>query len=262
MIFKFKESFIGFLNMDHRTDRLESITSQFNRFGITAERIRGKKPEEFDLADPKLQVMKNRTAGAIGCHYGQVEIMGKALAVERDAIVFEDDCIFCEDFDKRIEYIENFINNEAPDFDIFWLGGTVHINPPHWHILGGNPDLRDTLLTRDAVCTNNPRIVQTYGAFCTYAYIVNKNSIKKVLDLLESNVHISMGIDWDMIKIQPQLKTYMLLPGSVRQMDNQSDIGAGWTIFSGFSKLGPYWFQEKMEDFDPATFNFSEALNQ
>lgn len=262
-MFKFKESYIGFLNMDHRTDRLESITNQFNRFGIKAERTRGKRPEEIDDGtNPKYQVMWRRTKGALACHYGQCEIMGKALAQNKDAVVFEDDAILCQDWDKRIEYIERFINEEQPDFDIFWLGGTTHINPPHWHIGGANPDLPDTTLMRDAECTNDPRIIRTYGAFCTYAYIVNKNSIQKVLDLLESNVHISMGIDWDMIKIQPQLKTYMLLPGSVKQMDNKSDIGFGDTIFSGFAKLGTYWFQERMEDFDPTTFNFAEALNQ
>lgn len=260
--FSFKDCYVGFLNMDHRTDRLHSITEQFNRVGINADRTRGKRPEEIDDGtNPKYQVMWKRTKGALACHYGQVEIMKKALAQNKSVVVFEDDAILCEDWDKRIEYIENFINEKEPSFDIFWLGGTTHINPPHWHIGGANSDLPDTYLTRDAECTDDPRIIRTYGAFCTYAYIVNVNSIQKVLDLLEENVHLSMGIDWIMIKIQPQLRTFMMLPGAVRQLDNQSDIGAGWTIFSGFSKLGNYWYQERMEDFDPTTFDFAEAKN-
>lgn len=258
--FKFKECYVGFLNMDHRTDRLESINYQLGRFDIIAERTRGKHPEEIDDgSNPKYQVMWNRTKGALACHYGQVEIMQKALSQNKDAIVFEDDIILCEDFDKRIEYIERFINEEEPNFDIFWLGGTVHINPSWWHVGGKNADLPATTLMRDAEQTNDPRIIRTYGAFCTYAYIVNKNSIQRVLDLLEENVHLSMGIDWDMIKIQPQLKTYMMLAGSVKQMDNKSDIGQGDTIFSGFSMLGDYWYQERMEDFNPHAFDFGEA---
>jgi len=243
--------YVGFLNLDHRKDRLQSITNQFKRFGIDAERTRGKLPTEFDLNLPKLQVMKNRTAGAIPCHYGQCEIMQKALDANKDAVVFEDDAILCEDFDKRIEYIENFINTVDPDYDIFWLGGTIHLNPSWWHVGGANRDLPDTTLTSDWEPTSDSRVIRTFGAFCTYAYIVNKNSIQKVLNLLEENVHLSMGIDWDMIKIQPQLKTYMLLPGAVKQMDNQSDIGTGWTFFSGFSRIGEHWYQEKLENYKP-----------
>lgn len=251
-MFSFKDCYVGFLNMDHRLDRLKSILEQFSRFGINGIRTRGKKPEEIDNGtNPKYRVMWNRTKGALPCHYGQCEIMQKALAENKSVVVFEDDAILCEDFDKRIEYIEKFINEQEPDFDIFWLGGTIHLNPSWWHIGGENKDLPDTKLTMDAEPTNDPRIARTYGAFCTFAYIVNVNSIKKVLDLLEENVHLSMGIDWNMIKIQPQLKTYMLLPGSVKQMDNQSDIGSGWTIFSGFSRIGKHWYQERMEDLQP-----------
>lgn len=256
--FKFSEAYIGFLNLDHRTDRLTSITDQLKKVGLKGERTRGRLPDEFDLMDRKFQVMKNRTPGAIGCHYGQVEIMEKALAADKHAIVFEDDCIFCNDFQQRMEYIENFLNTYELDFDIFWLGGTVHINPAWWHT-GNNRDLPDSKIGKDAECTYDLHILRTYGAFCTYAYIVNKKSIKKVLDLLESVVHESMGIDWAMIKLQPQLKTFMFVPGCVKQMDNQSDIGAGPTIFSGFARLGAHWFQDNMKDFNPLSYEWAEA---
>jgi hypothetical protein len=31
------------------------------------------------------------------------------------------------------------------------------------------------------------------------------------------------------------------------------------THFSGFKKLGPYWWQVRMRDFDPTAFNWHEA---
>lgn len=250
-----RESYVGFLNMDHRLDRLEHIKPQLEALGIPFERTRGKRPEEYDLTNPAWQVMVKRTAGALPCHYGQVEIMQKALAANKDAMVFEDDCMICSDIKDRLDYIQEFLNKQD-DWDIFWLGGTVHINPPWWHIGGKNPDLPDTTLTRDCERTDDARIVRTYGAFCTYAYIVRKESIQKILDLLESVVHLSMGIDWAMIKLQPQLKTFMLLPGSVKQIDNMSDIGHGMTVFSGFAMLGPYWWADKIDDFNPETFNW------
>jgi hypothetical protein len=103
-------------------------------------------------------------------------------------------------------------------------------------------------------------MVRTYGAFSTYAYIVNHNSIFKIFDLFDQHLHESIGIDWLFIKLQPQLNCFAFVPGCVKQMDNQSDIGDGMTIFSGFSKLNGteensrYWYQERMEDFNPDTF--------
>jgi hypothetical protein len=112
-------------------------------------------------------------------------------------------------------------------------------------------------LGRDFEKTSDERIVRTFGAFCTYAYVVNVKSAQKILDLLDSNMHFSIGIDWLFIKLQPQLKTFAFIPGSVKQMDNISDIGTGMTMFSGFSRLNGseansrYWYQEKMTDFNP-----------
>src|SRR5438477_478924 len=85
------DCYISFLNLDHRTDRLQHMTNELSRIGIEAGRTRGKLPEEYDLGDEKLQVMFRRTKGAIGCHYGQVEIMQEALNRNKHAFVMEDD---------------------------------------------------------------------------------------------------------------------------------------------------------------------------
>lgn len=251
-----KDSYIGFLNMDHRIDRQIHMNDQLKKVGIKANRHRGKPPEEFDLNDRKIQVMKRRTVGAVGCHYGQVEIMKTALDNNQNAIVFEDDLIFCEDFKERLQIIEDW--TEQNPWDVFWLGGTFH-SPAYWHTIGHNRELPQCHCTlgRDCVPTADPRIMRTYGAFCTYAYIVNIKSLEKVLNLLDENVALSMGIDWLFILLQPRLKCYAFVPGSVKQMDNQSDIGNGMTMFSGFKRLNgteensKYWFQNRMEDFDP-----------
>jgi GR25 family glycosyltransferase involved in LPS biosynthesis len=175
--------------------------------------------------------------------------MERALAQGRHAWVMEDDLHFCEDFGSRLAFLEVFLS-ACPAWDILWLGATFHVHPPYWH--------RETL-GRDAEQTAYPNIFRTYGAFCTYAYIVNRASIAKLLTLLDQHLDRSIGIDWIMIQIQPQLYTYAMVPGSVIQVDGKSDIGKGITKFSGFSKLGPYWFAERAEDFDPTTFNWYET---
>lgn len=249
--------YVGFLNMEHRTDRLSHMEAQLSRVGIEAIRHRGKKPEEYDLNDPKVRVMRNRTPGAIACHFGQVEIMKRGLESGRHAIVFEDDIIFCDDFANRFEYICKW--TETHEWDVVWLGASFHVNPPYWHRIGksGMPPDCSAQLGKDCEPTDDPRMIRTYGAYVTFAYMVNKDSIQKILDLFDQHLHTSIGIDWLFIKLQPQLKCFSFVPGCVMQMDNISDIGTGMTVWSGQLNNGAYVFQKRMNDFDPTKYKWN-----
>lgn len=263
-----EDVFASFINLDHRTDRLQHMEAQLSRIGLNATRTRGLLPHEVNEPDHKLHVMRVRTPGAIGCHYSQVSVIEQAYSLGKSALVMEDDLVFCHDFNQRMSIVENFLNNH--EWDVFWLGGTYHTNPAQWHSLKHNPDLPmcTCTLNRDAEQTEEPRIMRTYGIWSTYGYIVNYKSIPKILELLDMNVYRSMGIDWLFIMLQPTLKTYCFAPGMVKQFDNRSDIGidgqgkAAITHFSGFHHLGPYWYQENMNDFNPQTFNWGEAGKQ
>lgn len=262
--------YASFVNLDHRGDRLQHMMEQANRISLPMTRTRGMKPH--DVLDRNIAtmeqvgVMMRRTQGAVGCHFSQVQVMKDALARDKHAIVFEDDCVFCEDFDKRFEYIDQWM--EAHEWDVIWLGASFHVNPPYWHRKGGSQDSRSDAsagLGYDAKLTDDPRMVRTFGAFATFAYIVNKNSIQKILDLFDQHIHRSIGIDFLFILLQPQLNCFSYVPGCVRQFDNKSDIGDGITYWSGFLQLNgtkensAYVYQEKSTDFDPTIFNWAEA---
>jgi GR25 family glycosyltransferase involved in LPS biosynthesis len=242
------ESHICYVNLDHRFDRLKFMLEALDKVNLKAQRVRGMLPTEYkgDLA--RVRVMQNRTPGAIGCHFSQVRIMEEALRLKKHAWVMEDDLIFCQDFHARLAWMELFISTHP--WDILWLGGTFHVNPPWWHKEG---------LGRDAELTDDPRMIRTYGAFCTYAYIVRRESVDIVLRGLDYWLDKSMGIDWAMIQMQPELYTYAFVPGCIIQRDNKSDIGKGMTIFSGFAKLGRHWWADRMKDFDPTTYDWAEA---
>lgn len=263
-MFSWKDCYISYVNMDHRTDRLSHMESELEKAGISAVRERGQRPEEYSGPFMKIQTMFNRTKGAVGCHFSQVEIMKKARMRGKSAIVLEDDLIFCSDIKERLDYIEKFINEKQPDFDVIWLGGTFHCNPPYWHT-GQNPLLMESNLGRDAELTDDPRMIRTFGCFSTHAYIVNEKSIDKILQLFDDYIETSIGIDYLFIKIQPLLRTFSFVPGCIKQMDNMSDIGMGMTIYSGFSKLNgsiensAYWWQDRATDFDPQSFNWAEC---
>ena len=162
--------------------------------------------------------------------------------------VFEDDVVFCDDLKERLDYIETHL---TWDWDIFWLGGTFHCNPPVWH--------KDTI-GRDAERTTDKHIFRTYGIWSTYAYFVNGPSIRKVLKLLDDNIHQAYGIDHCCIlHLEPVLKTYCMVPGCAWQRDGLSNIGTGVTTFSHFKQLGPYVWTDRMGDFEPDTYDWAEV---
>jgi len=178
--------------------------------------------------------------------------MEEALRLGKHAFVMEDDLVICSDFHKRMAILDTFV--ETHEWDVLWMGGTFHVgdgpNGVYWH-------KKD--MGRDAEQTDHPNVMRTYGAFSTHAYIVNVKSLEKILASLDKWLHLSMGIDWLFIQLEPQLFTYSFVPGIIKQYDNPSDIGNGITYFSNFKKLGPYWWQDRMEDFDPTTFDWKEA---
>lgn len=250
------DSYISYLNLDHRPDRKEHIERELKKAGIEAVRTRGKLPQEIDNGtNPRYQVMWQRTKGALPCHYGQVEIMQEALRQNRHSFVMEDDNCFCSDVHERMAIAEDFLKDK--DWTLFNLGGTYHLpHDTHWHKVGHSPDMQQCRckVGVDVEATESKYMVRTYGCFSTFAYIVNKDKLKDVLTFLEANVHLSMGIDWLMILLQPYINSYSFVPGICRQIDNKSDIGQGDTIFSGFARLGNHWYADKMSDFDYGNF--------
>ena len=66
-----ENTYQAFVNLDHRTDRLEHMRVQLDKAGIEAVRHPGLLPSEVDIDTRKVAVMQRRTPGAIGCHYAQ-----------------------------------------------------------------------------------------------------------------------------------------------------------------------------------------------
>lgn len=263
-----QDSYISYVNLAHRTDRNDLMIESLKKVDLPINRMSGILPHEWLGDAVKMKAMLKRPQkGAIGCYLSQTSIIKKAKELNKHAWVMEDDLVFCSDFQKRIDYIDRWIHTPQGfypnftwrDWDIIWLGATFHVNPPYWH---------KATLGRDAELTDDPRIIKSYGSFCTYGYIINRSSIEKVLSLLEEVLPQSIGIDHSMILISPKLNTFAFVPGCVKQYDNLSDQipeNKDVTEFSRFEKLNgtiensKYWWQDKMEDFIPETFNWAEA---
>lgn len=238
-----------YINLEHRKDRNDHMQKELARVGVEADRHPAMFYMDMNFMDPKYRTMFNRTPGAIGCYASQVQVMLDAYDDGKHAMVLEDDLVFCSDFKKRLKIIETFM--EKVEWDVIWLGGTYHRDKPYWHSLPHNKLLHDCPCGIDAdyMKCGYKHFVQTFGAFSTHAYIVNHKSINKIVCLLEESISTSIGIDFSFIRLQPQLRTYAFVPGCVKQIDNESDIGTGITHFSRFNKLGSHWWADKMEDY-------------
>ena len=258
MKFEWRSLYAAYVNLLSRNDRDLHMMRELDRVGLKAVRYPGTSTKGEEWNHPPYFKLFARTPGAIGCMISQMGIMRAAHAMGKGAMVFEDDLVFASDIQERLDYIENFVNTKAPDTDTIFLGGTVHINPGYWHTNGHYPDIRglcSCTLNRDAERIDDEKMIRVYGMFSTHAYIIPFEKIPKILSLLDMVMEKSYGIDFSFIMLEPELKCYAFVPGSVKQIDNRSDIGSGDTIFSNFKSLGPHWFQDKISDFDYSTFN-------
>lgn len=255
--------FAAYINLPHRTDRRFRMEAELQRVGITAQRAVAIKPDAATLAHPKMAVMAARNAGggSVGCYLSQVAVIKEAYKRRQHALVLEDDLAFADTIQASFELIEAF--TKTHEWDVIFLGCCFHpkgqekhqwhrsINNRHTH-----PDMQLCACTvnADVEPTSMPYMVRAYGVWSTHAYIVNYESIPRILKLLDDNVHLSMGIDWLFMYLSSQMKQFAFVPGCVKQYDNQSDIGTGVTHFSAFKNLGPHWFQQDMRNFDYERF--------
>ena len=191
--------------------------------------------------------------GNAGCYLTHLENLKTIQTLGKDAFIMEDDVAFCQDFHERMDLVQAFCNTHP--WDVFWLGATFH--PDHyWHTAKGHLDLGcKCILNRDWEYTDCIRVLRTYGCWDSYAFLVNASSTGKLVELMEKYAPEAYAIDHLFIHLQPEILSYTFVPGIAKQIDDLSDVGMGKNMskFSGFARLGPHWFQEKMASFNPAT---------
>jgi GR25 family glycosyltransferase involved in LPS biosynthesis len=252
-----------YINLDKDVERKEKMESLLKRYGIEAERMRGTEISETQkLIHGRYDKMVSRGLAVVGCYVSHFQTMLVSThdKEKKYTLIMEDDLVFCDDFHERLDEAYQFLKDK--DWDIFWLGGTYHVNPPVWHDeKHTHPDLPncDCKLGRDVELTDNPRIVRTYGIWSTYAYILNKEKIDKISRMLAKRLDDSYSIDHAYIMLQPELKTYAYVPALVKQYDSPSNIQGGDMKFSQFASLGKYWFANNQKDVDPSSIDWKEA---
>jgi GR25 family glycosyltransferase involved in LPS biosynthesis len=233
---KIKLSNINFkcVNLKNRVDRREWIDSHLPNFGIKYQYYNALKNSE---KYKHLKFPSEYKPGNIGCTTTHYDIL-KNYSGNKILGIFEDDVQLSEDFLERFKYIEDNFNLE---WDMFFLSSFYHLNNDK---LRWNP-------SGDFEFTDIKYIHRVYGSFCTHAYLVNPNSIKKILSLMEENLSKSYAIDHLYILIQPQLNCFSFTPGMATQIVSTSDIDNKVKDQTEFERIvGKHYFVNKLEDFN------------
>lgn len=112
------------LNLDHRVDRFNLVSSQLNRFNLKFERVSGVDGKSLTNINPKIGNGWNHV-GVAGCLLSHKKIL--KIAMERNLssyMVVEDDTILSDEFEKIYDYYSQL----PEDWDVFYLSG-LHLGP-------------------------------------------------------------------------------------------------------------------------------------
>jgi FkbM family methyltransferase len=213
------------INLPQSVDRRYAIKQQFNRKGLDVEFFdavegRGIKPQEQ---------MSSTEIACLRSHKGAIKI-AKDRGYD-SVFVCEDDIVFCDDFWKRIKYIESL----NLDYDMFFLGG--HFATP------------DSIY-KDAIPTIHDNIWRVTRAAGAYAYIAKSSVYDRILDAEEN---LATDAFYCFI-LQRQINAYAFVPFLVSCAPCLSTITKQYTDYPQvkwfyaqnlddmitFSKLGSY----------------------
>jgi len=184
-----------FINLEHRTDRLEHAVSEFKKMGINAERVNAVK-------------MQN---GAIGCTLSHIKCIELAKSRNWDQVfICEDDITFLNP-ELLKQNIEMFYNNDDILWDVLIIGGNNV--PPYQQLY--------------------EYAARIFRNQTTTGYIVNKHYYDTLLkNFKESAANLlrnpdnkreyALDIYWN--RLQMQDFWYMITPPTVKQYENYSDI--------------------------------------
>jgi len=184
-----------FINLASRNDRLEHVTSEFNKMGINAERV-----DAIKMA-----------SGAIGCTLSHI----KCLEIAKDrqyeqVFICEDDITFL-DPDLLTQNITKFYENKTINWDVIIVSGN---NGPPFQ-------------------TINDYCVRVLNCQAATGYIVKRQMYDAMLtnfkaglaQLIKDPTNKRMfAVDMYWKGLQTQYYWYMIIPLTTVQYENYSDI--------------------------------------
>jgi GR25 family glycosyltransferase involved in LPS biosynthesis len=198
---------IVYINLYHRVDRKEHVQKEASKIGIQ------KKITRFNATD----LPKNP---ALGCSLSHFKCIEKAIIEGWSHImILEDDIVFLEP-DVFKDRLNKFLKNNK-NWDVLLLGGN--------NMLPYIP--------------NDDTSIQVMNCLTTTGYIVKRHYFETLRDNYKEGINQLIrdkdnkkeyAIDKHWLKLQKRDKWYLLLPLTVIQMENYSDIEGKVTNFKNY----------------------------
>lgn len=184
-----------YINLEHRTDRLEHVEKELKKVGIKGERFNAIKTK----------------SGAVGCTLSHIKCL--ELAKERnyeEVFICEDDITFTNS-ELFLENLQKFCDNEDIMWDVLIIGGNNV--PPYKQYYD--------------YCARVFNCQTTTGYIVKQDFydIIIKNFKEGLLNLMknpENKRDFAIDIYWK--KLQMENFWYMITPPTVTQYENFSDI--------------------------------------
>lgn len=184
-----------FINLDHRTDRLNHSKDQFKLLGINAERVSAVKTKN----------------GCIGCTMSHIKCL--KIAKERNyehVFICEDDITFTDPI-TFIDSLEKFNDNKKINWDVLIIGGNNC--PPYEEITDYSVKVLNCQTTTGYIVKNHyyDKLISNF-----------QESVSKLLSNPHNKREFAIDMYWK--KLQQQDNWYLIVPLTVTQYNDYSDI--------------------------------------
>ncbi len=112
------------INLPHRIERRQSAFDEFKKIGVDdvnfIQAVDGSKLTVPELSVKKHEFNAKQILGCMQSHLGIIKQAKNGFTMATHIAIFEDDVMFCDDFAKRMAYIEAHWPEDA---GVFFLGG-------------------------------------------------------------------------------------------------------------------------------------------
>ena len=200
------------INLKSRPERLKLCKQELNKNGIEHEVF------EAVIGNPGVEVhskyLRNRP-GAVGCLLSHIGVIKNAKKLGLNKIlVIEDDVEFCKNF---IQVFDKMVKDLPEDWDMFYLGGSGHVNPNN-NVL--------TEITKNISKTTGTMTTSSYGISGNIFDVVIENA-SKMIEPIDSVYKY---------RIQCNYNCYVTRPNIAWQKPGYSDIANGNRDYTSFMK--------------------------
>lgn len=193
-----------YINLEHRTDRNESVLSELTKINIF-------NPERFNAV--------KKENGAIGCSLSHIKCLEIAIKNDYEYVLICEDDIEILNPSLFVENVNKFLNSEI-DWDVL--------------LIAGNNMIPYNFVT--------DYCIKIYNCLTTTGYIVKKryyttllNNYKEgVVKLMREQENTSYRIDKYWHILQNRDNWYMLIPPTIVQKEDYSDIEKRVTNFKKY----------------------------